>query len=225
MGKGAAAASASTAPTLEIPDPLEHSTDAAGTVVSTPSAGGVDDLLAQMAGEEIDRLLAEADAAREEAVAGVTPPLERAAEKAAASPPAEPPTPTLEALEDAGASFAKEIIAGTEGVELELATSAEERSALEMATSSQEPAPVQIDASIFEDPTEETAPAARSIAAHEESALDGSLPFYLKPLEWINAPLAALPDRVRELLGKVALLTFFNAVAVLLYVMIFRKHR
>jgi hypothetical protein len=224
MGKGAAAASASTAPTLEIPDPLEHSTDAAGPVVSAPSAGGVDDLLAQMAGEEIDRLLAEADAAREEVAAGATPPLERAADKSAAGPPEEPPPPTREALEDAGASVVNEVITGTDGVELELATSAEERSALELATSSQEPAPIQIDASIFEDAAEETAPAAR-VVAEQESAPDGSLPFYLKPLEWINAPLVALPDRVRELLGKVALLTFFNAVAVLLYVMIFRKHR
>lgn len=51
------------------------------------------------------------------------------------------------------------------------------------------------------------------------------LPFYLKPLEWINAPMAALPEAVRSSLGKVGLLTLFNAVAVLLYVIIFRKHK
>src|SRR5258706_162577 len=42
--------------TIDLPDPSHHSTPAAG-----PSA---DDLLAQLAGEEIDRLLAEADVER-----------------------------------------------------------------------------------------------------------------------------------------------------------------
>jgi hypothetical protein len=210
--------------TLELPDALEPSADAAGPVsAAAPSAGGVDDLLAQMAGEEIDRLLAEADAAREEAAAGAgaTPPLERAAEKPSAAASDPPPAPA--ARETAAASVASEVISGTGGVELELATSSEERSALELAATSQEPAPIQIDASIFEDPAEESAPAAQTVT-DDESATGDSLPIYLKPLEWINAPLVALPDRVRELLGKVALLTFFNALAVLLYVMIFRKH-
>ena len=50
------------------------------------------------------------------------------------------------------------------------------------------------------------------------------LPAYLKPLEWINAPLEACPDAVRDLIGKIAILTTFNAVALLLYVLLFRRH-
>jgi hypothetical protein len=50
------------------------------------------------------------------------------------------------------------------------------------------------------------------------------LPIYLRPLEWINAPLEYCPEWVREAFGKVALLTLFNSLAVLLYVLIFRRH-
>lgn len=60
------------------------------------------------------------------------------------------------------------------------------------------------------------------VEGHE--AEDESLPWYLKPLEWINAPLDSLPDPLRELIGKLGLLTLFNACAVLVYVYVFRKH-
>ncbi len=50
------------------------------------------------------------------------------------------------------------------------------------------------------------------------------LPIYLRPLEWLNAPLEACPEGVREAIGKIAVVTLFNAVAVLLYVVIFRRH-
>ncbi len=51
----------------------------------------------------------------------------------------------------------------------------------------------------------------------------GSLPVYLKPLEWLNAPLDLLPQSVRDALGQIAILTLINAVAVLIYVFIFRR--
>ena len=60
------------------------------------------------------------------------------------------------------------------------------------------------------------------------AVLDGdddaaSLPIYLKPLAWINAPLDACSDSVRQAIGKVAIITLVNAVAVFLYVLIFRR--
>jgi hypothetical protein len=55
-------------------------------------------------------------------------------------------------------------------------------------------------------------------------AADDALPFYLRPLAWLNAPLEALPEGAREAVGKIALLTLFNAAAVLIYVVVFRKH-
>jgi hypothetical protein len=53
---------------------------------------------------------------------------------------------------------------------------------------------------------------------------DRELPVVLKPLAWLSAPLDAFPDEVREMLGKIAILTLVNAVAVLAYVMLFRRH-
>jgi hypothetical protein len=40
----------------------------------------------------------------------------------------------------------------------------------------------------------------------------------------MNAPLDAFPDTVRDAIGKVAILTLFNAIAVIVYVVVFR-HR
>jgi len=53
---------------------------------------------------------------------------------------------------------------------------------------------------------------------------DGPLPVYLKPLEWMSAPLELLPSAARDVLGQVAILTLVNAIAVLIYVFVFRKH-
>jgi hypothetical protein len=51
-----------------------------------------------------------------------------------------------------------------------------------------------------------------------------NLSFLLRPLEWINAPLSACSDTVREALGKVAIMTLINAMAILLYVLFLRSH-
>jgi hypothetical protein len=50
------------------------------------------------------------------------------------------------------------------------------------------------------------------------------LPIYLKPLVWINAPLDSCPPVIRPMLGKVGIVTLLNALAVLTYVIFFRKH-
>ncbi len=49
-------------------------------------------------------------------------------------------------------------------------------------------------------------------------------PWLVRILEWINAPLAGFSEGAREAVGKAALVTTFNAVAILVYVMVFRKH-
>ncbi|HEV8606648.1 MAG TPA: hypothetical protein VGQ99_14835, partial [Tepidisphaeraceae bacterium] len=51
-----------------------------------------------------------------------------------------------------------------------------------------------------------------------------NLSFLLRPLEWLNFPLSACSDVVRESLGKVAIMTLINALAILLYVLFLRKH-
>jgi hypothetical protein len=60
-------------------------------------------------------------------------------------------------------------------------------------------------------------------AADEFEADEDALPVYLRPLEWINAPLEACSPAVREFLGKAAIITLVNAAAVLLYVLLFRR--
>jgi hypothetical protein len=218
----------------DLPDVI---TEDAAAVDSLAKAGheipGVDDLLAQMAGEEIDRLLAEADATRE-----ALPP-EKPAEK---FPPVIPKPPAAAFAEpsispiaprsvDVVASVVEALPTSPAGVDLESATTPAERSALDepvataiAAAAAAAPATAPpVDAGVFESPASGEQPA----AADAELAVgdDDSMPLYLKPLVWLNAPLALLPETVRELVGKVALLTLFNATAVLIYVILFRKHR
>jgi hypothetical protein len=45
----------------------------------------------------------------------------------------------------------------------------------------------------------------------------------LRPLEWMNRPLAACSDAAREALGKVAIMTLINALAILVYVLFLRR--
>ena len=164
---------------LELPDPLQETESS-----SIEAPGAVDDLLAQMAGAEIDRLLAESDSPREGN---------------------EAPTPIAEVqhIEPAPVSVSESVPAPqahpTAKVD-EPQTSVAEREALA--------APL---------------PAA-PISEHAATA-ELPLPFYLRPFDWLSRPLDALSESARETIGKIALLTMFNAVAVLLYVLVFRKHR
>jgi hypothetical protein len=89
----------------------------------------------------------------------------------------------------------------------ELATTTAERDALALSDPADElPGPGELQA--LAGPIEEDRP----------------LPAYLKPLEWMNAPLEMLPPTLRDVLGQVAILTLVNAIAVLIYVFVFRKH-
>jgi hypothetical protein len=45
----------------------------------------------------------------------------------------------------------------------------------------------------------------------------------LKLLQLINWPMTLVSDDVREAMGKIAILTMFNAAAVLVYVLVFRR--
>jgi hypothetical protein len=58
----------------------------------------------------------------------------------------------------------------------------------------------------------------------EEPTPDGSgrTPLPVRVLEWVNKPLAGLPEAVRQAMGKVAILTLINAVLVLVYVLLVR---
>jgi hypothetical protein len=150
---------------VDLPDPLEKPKPA--------PIGSADELLAQLAGDEIDRLLADGDA-------GNTP-----------APVAPAPIP------QAAAPIA--------------------------------PAPIEPPVHHEE---QETAPAERS-ALHDHAIarkpahvlnLNSDIPLILKPLVWMNLPLERFPEGVREAMGKIAVMTMVNAIAVLAYVIIFRRH-
>jgi hypothetical protein len=169
--------------TADLPDPLDNP--------SLAPINSADDLLAQLAGDEVDRLLAESDAGK---IEDKSPPA------AVEPPPAAAPSGSdiqdvfaqLEAAEDKPSA----------PIDEPDATGIVERAALTGGDLSPElPRSVEL-----------------------ELGEGGELPAFFKPLVWLNAPLDACPDGVREALGKVAVVTLVNAVAVLAYVLIFRRH-
>lgn len=238
---------------VDLPDPLQASSDAD----KPRSLTSTDDLLAQLAGEEIDRLLAEVDdqggaaAPAPEArrtPAGPSRPIELSGVPDPARQPADPPTfedeapaadavavepdvtaeldaffktavktpePAPHAAAPAGAAApaadgpaAADDAGPADGAE----TSTAERAGLHAPP----PEPVAAPAT----PAAIKKPAGESADAPTD---DAPLPFFLKPLEWINAPMDACPSALRDFIGKAAIITLVNAAAVIAYVMLFRR--
>jgi hypothetical protein len=148
---------------VDLPDPLEK----------PKTTGSTDELLAQLAGDEIDRLLANGDAGMSPATVPAAPMELPAAD---VSPALEEPSQKRE----------------------EIPTSDAEQSALAVDEVAQQSADLL--------------------------APDTDVPVVLKPLVWLSSPLEAFPEQVRETIGKIAVLTLVNAIAVLAYVIIYRRH-
>jgi hypothetical protein len=229
--------------TLDLPDPLNEP--------SAPRHQSADDLLSQLAAEQIDQLLADT-------------PENEAQEPAPAGGGADP----FEASADVKAS--EPLDAGKEAISAEAAVAAQlddlfhqinestpvepkQEAAVQDAPAKPQAAPAtaaEVDAALAAGtgpllpPLEPDAIEGQALK-NERAALDASLeavaavgaeldtqfaaetdalPIYLRPLEWINAPLEFCPEGVREAFGKVAILTLFNSLAVLLYVLVFRRH-
>jgi len=185
--------------TLDLPDPLEKPPPA--------SATSADDLLAQLAGDEIDRLLADADNGKSPA-------------------PAAPPPTVVESPGPALAPVAQAIVAEPEPAPISSPKPAAEPIATVPAAEVQAAqSPVEPD-EIETGSPERTALAANELAQQSTDLRIGEdqLPFFLKPLVWLSSPLDSAPEAWREMIGKVAILTMVNAIAVLAYVIIFRRH-
>jgi hypothetical protein len=244
---------------VELADPLQSP--------PPPQAAGADDLLAQMAGAEIDRLLAEAEAdiaplekpqsadeaamalafgaaavetapptdskpTTEETLAGeldtLLTSLTSAREPKADAPVApeqqqiDEPPPAVSAAETAALlPGADQSLATSADVALEATeeTSAAERQALHDAAAS---APIATEEAV----DNAVAAVAEAVTAdpEPEATEDGSLPLWLRPLEWLNVPIADCSDLVREFIGKAAILTVVNALALIVYVRFIRRH-
>jgi hypothetical protein len=205
--------------TVDLPDPLNAS--------AAPDAGNADDLLAQLAGKEIDRLLAESQVDDD---APVEPEkVHTAADVSAAAPAATAPTsePAVEPP-PAMATFSPPV--GKLDAELEqllepvMDPPVAEIDGAIASEAQQRLAPLTGDAAV-EAPTagegsaapEPLTPAAIA-AVLDEHLTDPPLPLLLRPLEWMNAPLTRLPNSVREAIGKIAIVTLLNAIAVWVYV-------
>jgi hypothetical protein len=195
-----------------------------------------DDLLSQMAGDEIDRLLAEAEVEK-------GPPLNTAAVESA---PVEAPVETTEAQLDAlmnDISAEPEDPAPAATIDPAPAPEVPAPAAAQTIIADPNQAAKELDAALasasldslpeVKPPETETSSEEKSALADVSEALDAPdatddveqpIPIYLKPLVWFNAPMMLLPEWAREALGKVAILTLVNAIAVFAYVLLFRKH-
>ena len=172
------------------------------------TAVNTDELLSQLAASEIDRLLAEAD--------GNTP---------AADAPAEGATPASAVTEGPERAALLEAAGFQAGSDQGAPAAPHDPVAAGQPTGDERSALLK--AAGFESAHDvEAAPAARAPSLADALMDDGErpLPIYLMPLVWINAPLDAYPMMLRQLLGRVGLVTLVNALAVLTYVLFFRKH-
>lgn len=231
---------------VDLPDPLAAAP--AGTTANT------DDLLAQMAGEEIERLLAEADdapPAPPQSAAPAAPPAVQPSAKTPVAPPAvssllEPPVanapkraPTSPVAVAAPAP-SPATDADLDALFTQLgSTSPASHATTAPAPPANPPAPADAEPSAAEALAQEmledaaTSGPATALTAHVSAAApqppppareaSDSVPIYLKLLGLISAPLDAYPDHVRDVIGKVAILTTVNAISVLAYVLIFRS--
>jgi len=233
---------------LDLPDPLQQ---------QPAGASSADDLLSQLAGDEIDRLLTESDT-------------ETPDEQLASEPtPLATPTSELPAIDPLAASHAQESVV-VEADQDKLTTLEHESHPAEpgadlhsVLSTSMEGAPpadplpaakIDIDQHLATDADRVLAPhtaelkadgielkphgtddqedaserqgllATMAAEATDEDITAGPLPIWLRPLEWLNAPMDALSDEVRSFFGKAAILTLVNSAAVIAYVLLFRRH-
>jgi hypothetical protein len=65
-----------------------------------------------------------------------------------------------------------------------------------------------------------------ALGQEEPPAVRGepSTPLVVRLLEWMNAPLAGVSAGMREVMGKIAIITTLNAIGVFVYVLLFRRH-
>jgi hypothetical protein len=229
---------------------------------------GTDDLLAQLAGDEIDRLLAEADVERP-APASAASSASAAPAPAEPSPAVSPPVATnppgdeldnllselnkepapastgegkektlTEQVPDVLAQLAvKAPVTLAEGAaaspapeaataeSLENVMSAEEREALSLSNlQAATAAAEQEDASAAAAAAKAAeAAAAPAVTAPPEIAVpSGPVNPVVRVLQWINKPLSFIPDAARDPIGKAAIVTIVNSIAVLIYVVFIR---
>lgn len=246
---------------LDLPDHL--------SLPDNGPAVDADDLLSQLAGDEIDRLLAEGDVEAPQVEAADPVPVDPVPSPTLVDEPItpelnssgadeildsvtpetvtpEPSTPEIKAqlsneldqlldtINNPDASPLPQLATPAENLDQDLTASAEQllASCAESTITAAIPAadahstPENTNPSPPQESgnSDEMAATAALLDSIEPSNPPAPLPIWLRPLEWLNAPAAGFSDTTRSMLGKVALVTLFNAIVVLLYVLLFR-HR
>jgi hypothetical protein len=240
----------------DLPNPLDAPPPA--------NIAGTDDLLSQLAGDEIDRLLSEAEdgtpgenlISNNTSVAEATPPVEPVAAPApvptasvpetapvvseekpqtvdapsapAISPDAATPTTATTSLTDqVPAVLAQFGGAVTPSDATDSVMSAAERDALGLSQLAEETAAAELQDAAAAAAAKEAPAPAPAAEVIEPPAAPAEVPKAVEPiirvLEAINSPLSFIPDSIRDALGKVAIVTIVNSVAVLVYVLFFRR--
>ena len=220
--------------TIDLPDPAQKP-----SLDALPSA---DDLLVKMAGEEIDRLLAEADkgqfkageqCADVEAVGSDSTAAEAAERSAAAAENDAESSRQLDKLfnQISESEVAREVEAAVQQpqaskpVEIPpLAAPGAERSSAPEINVAEQTGALEREALTAQLPE----PAADESLQQMDARNEGnegqaeSLPWFVRVLEWINLPLAGIGDEARAMLGKIAIVTLINALALLAYALLRR---
>ncbi len=173
-------------PALDLPDPI-NSPD------SLPQ-NGADDLLTQLAGDQINRMLSDSDAQPRDGSDTVPPPvvvtvaeqLNSFFDEIEKGPPPAPEPSVLPALED---EVEENLVTRHEYFEL-------------TAPHSEMVDLIPINAELDES--------------------DRSNSAFVRMLEWLNAPLKAMPNWVRTLVGVLGIVLMLGAISVIGYVVILR---
>ena len=185
---------------------LPDSTTSAG---ETATLGNTDEMLSKLAGEEIDKLLAEAEVER----------------------PPEPPAPVAQKAGESAAAVDSDLSTQIDELLSERAAPTAPVAPVAPAAPSDPAEEARLKKLAEELEVDQPAPAAAAETAketpHDEEATfdltDHRPPIWLRWLEWMNQPLNGAPDWVRPIIGKLAILTLLNSLVVIGYV-VFRRH-
>jgi hypothetical protein len=199
---------------------------------SNSQGGNTDDLLAQLAGEEVDRLLAEADVSEtptpevtdhvdEQEAAALTSMLEESAQKELEQiDRGEKPVAEAEATETpaTGTGAQEDVSSQLDQLFAALTTSKKEQEP--EPPPSAPVAPSRAEAENAAVATEEKAALEEEVVQPDEPPMphENLLVWWARPLAWVNIPFASLSQKTKEKMGWIGVQTIIFALLILAYV-------